>query len=111
LGLDTGVVDYNYESKVPPWSTPGIVQFSAFVGFFDKYVNRQKVFTVEEAVQRTSTQAALNYGLEGRGEIREGCYADIVLMDLPNLKVMGTPLDSRQPPKGIEYVFVNGRLS
>jgi len=34
--------------------------------------------------------------------------ARIVLMDLPMLKVMGTPLESRQQPKGIEYVFING---
>jgi len=108
VGLDTGVVDYKHESKVPPWSTPGITQYSAFVGFFDKYVNKQKVFTVEQAVQKTSTQAAKNYNIKGRGVIKEGCFADIVLMDLPNLKVMGTPLESRQPPRGIEYVFVNG---
>ena len=31
-------------------------------------------------------------------------------MNLTNLKVMGTPLDSRQPPRGIEYVFVNGDI-
>jgi len=108
VGLDTGVVDYKWERQTPPWSTPGITQYSAFVGFVDKYVNRLKVFTLEQAVQKTSTQAAINYRLKGRGVIKEGSYADIVLMDLPNLKVMGTPLDSRRQPRGIEYVFVNG---
>jgi len=55
-----------------------------------------------------SVRGAVNYGLDVRGVIREGCYADVVLMDLPNLRVVGTPLEPRQPPKGIEYVFVNG---
>ena len=108
VGLDTGVVDYDYESKSPPWSTPGVVQFSAFVGFLDKYVNKLKLMTLEQAVHKTSTQAALRHGLKGRGIIKEGSYADIVLLDLPNLKVMGTALQPKQPPKGIEHVFVNG---
>jgi N-acyl-D-aspartate/D-glutamate deacylase len=34
--------------------------------------------------------------------------ADIVLMDLPGLKVTGTQLNTRSKPKGIEYVIVNG---
>ena len=108
VGLDTGVVDYKHESKTPPWSVPGITQYSAFVGFFDKYVNKQKVFTLEQAVQKTSTLVAKHYNLKGRGVIKEGAFADIVLMDLPNLKVTGTPLEPRKQPKGIEYVIVNG---
>jgi len=29
-------------------------------------------------------------------------------MDLPKVKVTGTPLEPRKQPKGIEYVVVNG---
>ena len=71
-------------------------------------MNRQKVFTLEQAVQKTSTLVARHYNLKGRGVIKEGAFADIVLMDLPNLKVTGTPLEPRKQPMGIEYVFVNG---
>ncbi len=108
VGLDTGVDDYMWEPDVPPWPIPGINNYSAYVGFFDKFVIRQKVLTLEEAVYKTSTIVAERHNLKGRGFIKEGGYADIVLMDLSNLKVMGTPLDTRIPPKGIEYVFVNG---
>lgn len=108
VGLDTGVVDYKHEPKIPPLDAPVISEFSAFVGFFDKFVNRMKVLTLEQAVQKTSTLTAERHKIEGRGVIKEGCYADIVLMDVSNLKVTGTPLEPRQQPKGIEYVFVNG---
>jgi N-acyl-D-aspartate/D-glutamate deacylase len=108
VGLDTGVDDYKWEADVPPWSVPGINSYSAYVGFFDKFVNRQKVLTLEEAVYKTSTHVAERHNLKGRGVINEGGYADIVLMDLPKLKVMATPLETRIPPRGIEYVIVNG---
>jgi len=70
VGLDTAVVDYSYQSDVPPWSVPGMNTYSAFVGFFEKFVVKQKVFTLEEAVHKTSTQAAERHNLEGRGVIR-----------------------------------------
>ena len=46
--------------------------------------------------------------LKGRGVIREGYYADIVLMDLPRMRVAATLLEPRRQPEGIEYVIVNG---
>ncbi|MCW4048363.1 MAG: amidohydrolase family protein, partial [Candidatus Bathyarchaeota archaeon] len=108
LGIDTGVDDYKYESKSPPWMLPRINAYAAFPGFFQKFVKRDKVFTVEQAVFKTSTQAAIRHEIKGRGVIKKGAYADILLMDLKKLKVTGTPLKPRQKPSGIEYVLVNG---
>jgi len=108
VGLDISATDYAHEEKIPPWSIPGISTFSAYVGFYDKFVKRQKALSLEEAVYKTSAYVAERHKLKGRGMIREGYFADIVLMNLENLKIMGTPLQPRIPPKGIEYVFVNG---
>ena len=96
------------EKKPEPRPPPRISSFSAYVGFFNKFVKRQKALTLEQAVYKTSTQVAIRHKLEGRGVIKEGSFADIVLMDFPNLKVTGVPLDPAKQPKGIEYVFVNG---
>ena len=108
VGVDTGLDDYKWESEVPPWSQPRIGTYSAFVGFYEKFVNKQKIFSLEQAVHKTSTQAAKRHSLKGLGVIKEGSFADIVLMDLPNMKVTATPLEARNQPKGIEYVIVNG---
>ncbi len=108
VGVDTGLDDYKWESEVPPWSQPRIGTYSAFVGFYEKFVNKQKIFSLEQAVHKTSTQAAKRHCLKGLGVIKEGSFADIVLMDLPNMKVTATPLEARNQPKGIEYVIVNG---
>jgi hypothetical protein len=32
-------------------------------------------------------------------------------MDIPKLKILATEIETRQHPKGIEYVLVNGELA
>jgi len=108
VGLDTSVFDTKWEAKSPPYSFPGINTFSAFPMFFIKYMRDGDLFTLEEAVRKTSTMAARVHNIKGRGVLKEGAYADIVLMDIPKLKVLGDEIETRKHPKGIEYVFVNG---
>jgi N-acyl-D-amino-acid deacylase len=52
--------------------------------------------------------AARVHNLKGRGLISEGSYADIVLLDVPNIRVLSDETETRRHPKGVEYVFVNG---
>jgi len=108
VGLDTSVFDTEWEMKTPPYTFPGINTFSAFPMFYIKYVRDSNLFTLEEAVQKTSTMAARVHNLEDRGVLKEGAYADIVLMDVPGLKVLGDEIETRRHPDGIEHVFVNG---
>ncbi len=108
VGLDTLVQDEKYQAKNPPWSLPGINTFAAFPIFYKSLVNERKVFSLEEAVQKTSVMAARVHNLEGRGTIGKGSYADIVLMDLPHLKIEANEIEPRKYPDGVKYVFVNG---
>lgn len=108
VGLDTSVFDDKIQAKNPPYSIPGINTYSAYPIFYIRFVRDGSIFTLEEAVQKTATMPARVHNLNGRGILREGGYADIVLMDLPDLKVLGDLLEPRRYPKGIEYVFVNG---
>lgn len=108
VGLDTMVCDDKYQAKNPPYGIPGINSFAAFPIFYKTYVNEKKTFTLEEAVQKTSTMTAKVHNLKGRGTINKGSYADVVLMDLPGLKIEANEIEPRIYPEGIEYVFVNG---
>ena len=108
LGLDTVFYDDKRESPEPTRSIPGINYYSGFPIIYDRFVKKEKVLTLQEAVQATSTRAAKVHNLEGRGVIAEGGYADIVLMDYENLEIRSTELETRQHPGGIEYVLVNG---
>ena len=108
VGLDVSVFDDKIQNKNPPYSMPPINTYSAYPLFYIKFVREGDLFTLNEAVQKTATMAARVHNMEGRGILQEGSYADIVLMDLPNLEVLGNELEPRKYPKGIEYVFVNG---
>ena len=63
-----------------------------------------------EAIRRMTTLAASAVGIEKRGELREGYYADVVVMDWANLQVRHDYLKPRDSVDGIKYVFVNGTL-
>lgn len=109
VGLDTSVFDDKWEMKSPPYSFPGMNTFNAYPLFIIKYVRDGDVFTLEEAVQKTATMPARVHNLQGRGVIQEGGYADIVLIDIPRLKILSTELETRRYPEGIIHVFVNGQ--
>lgn len=108
IGLDTMVNDDEYQRESPPYSIPGINSFAAYPIFFNKLVKEKKTFTLEEAVQKTSAMAAKVHNLKGRGALMVNGFADIVIMDLPNLNVTADEIEPRRYPEGIEYVFVNG---
>ncbi|MDR3128843.1 MAG: dihydroorotase [Tannerellaceae bacterium] len=50
----------------------------------------QGIFTVEKIVEKMSHAPAILYGIEGRGFIRPGYYADLVLVD-PSVSYTVTP--------------------
>jgi N-acyl-D-aspartate/D-glutamate deacylase len=79
--------------------------------FFIKYVRDENLFSLEEAVNKTSTMAARVHNLKGRGILKEGAYADVVLMNIPKLNILATEVEPRIHPEGIEYVLVNGVLA
>ena len=108
VGMDTSARDAQWEGKHPPYGIPSSNTFDAFARFFTQFVRDEPIFSLEEAVLKTSTQAAKVHGLKGRGVIEPGSYADIVLMDLPGLQTPADVMEPRRHPKGIEYVFVNG---
>ena len=110
LSLDQSVYDAKYQMEKPPYRFPGRNAFTAFPAFINKMVKEIKVFTLEQCIYKMSTAAAEHHNLKGRGRITPGSYADVTLFDFEGLKVVNTPVEPRQHPKGIEYVIVNGEI-
>ena len=48
--------------------------------------------------------------LEGRGSLKEGHWADVVVFDLATLDDAATYEAPRTSPRGIDYVIVNGQV-
>lgn len=60
-------------------------------------------------IRRLTQEAAAHFGLEGRGSIRTGYYADIVLINPPAVSDGATYEEPSRLSEGIEWVFINGR--
>ena len=49
-----------------------------------RYVFDKKLLDIETAVYKCTGLPAKEFGIENRGMIREGYFADVLLMDAPN---------------------------
>jgi N-acyl-D-amino-acid deacylase len=85
--------------------------FGTFPRVFSKFVKQEKVLSIEDAVRKMTSFPAKRFGLGNRGLLTEGYSADIVVFDIDRIEDKATYEDPSRYPEGIEYVFVNGRLT
>ncbi|MFY9550362.1 MAG: D-aminoacylase [Thermoanaerobaculia bacterium] len=74
------------------------------------YVRDEKVIRLEEAVRKMTSFPAEAAGLQGRGLVREGFAADLVVVDLAKVQDLATYEEPRRYSAGFPYVVVNGAL-
>jgi len=75
------------------------------------YVREQGILTLPEAIRRMTALPAATFGLTGRGVVRAGCWADLVVFDPVCVGERGTYTSAVAYPAGIEMVLVNGRIA
>jgi N-acyl-D-amino-acid deacylase len=76
-----------------------------------RYVRELKALSLEDAIQKLTNRPARRLGLAGRGLIRQGYYADIVIFNPDTVQDQATYGDPKQYSTGIEIVIVNGRVA
>lgn len=79
--------------------------FPRVLGFYSRKLN---LFPLETAVHKMTGLTAATFGLAGRGRVKEGCAADLVLFDADEIGEAATFARPIQAAKGIETVIVNG---
>lgn len=82
--------------------------YGNFARVLGKYTRDEKVLTLPEAVRRLSALPATNLGLDHRGFIREGMFADVVVFDPATIADRATFDKPHQYAIGMKQVFVNG---
>ncbi len=82
--------------------------YGNFARLLGHYVREEKVIPLEEAVHRLSGLPATNLGLDGRGFLREGMFADVVVFDPAQIADRATFEQPHQYAVGMTHVFVNG---
>ena len=74
-------------------------------------VLRSLGFSLEEAVNRMTALPAKRFGIDGRGTIAKGAFADIAVWREKDFKGVATYDKPHAFSTGMEHVFVNGTLS
>jgi N-acyl-D-amino-acid deacylase len=73
-----------------------------------RYVRELKVLTLEDAIRKMSSLPAKTFRFDGRGELREGNWADLVILDADKVGDPSTYRDPHHYAVGVPHVFVNG---
>lgn len=82
--------------------------YGNFARLLGKYVRDEKVIELREAIRRLTSQPAANLKIEGRGSLKSGYFADVVVFDPAKIQDHATFENPHQYATGVRDVFVNG---
>jgi N-acyl-D-amino-acid deacylase len=104
VGIDAGAraADSTVTGKPHPRA------YGSFPRILCRYVRERKVIPLEDAVRKFTALPAARVGLDDRGVIKEGMYADVTVFNPETVCDRATFEDPVQTSVGIEHVIVNG---
>jgi len=82
--------------------------YGTFPRILRKYVREEHKLTLEDAIRKFSALPAQRLRLEGRGLLRVGMWADVVIFDPATVRDLATFDNPNQLSQGMVYVLVNG---
>jgi N-acyl-D-amino-acid deacylase len=82
--------------------------YGNFARVLGRYVREEKLIPLAEAIRRLAALPAENLGLEGRGVLRVGGYADVVAFDPKTIGDRATYDAPHRFATGMRHVLVNG---
>jgi N-acyl-D-amino-acid deacylase len=84
--------------------------FGCYPRVLSRYVREAGALSWEQAIQKMTGLPAALLNLPDRGCLREGAWADVVVLDPERVADGATFSEGRLPPAGIEWVLVNGQV-
>ena len=82
--------------------------FGTYPRILCRWTGSGKLFSSETAIHKMTGLPAKKIGLNGRGLIQKGYFADLVIFDPSTIKDQADFDNPFQYPTGIEYVIING---
>ncbi len=83
--------------------------YGTFARVLGRYVRDEKLLSLELAVHKMTGLPAKNLGLDRRGFLKEGYFADVVVFDPAAVRDRATYEKPHQYSEGVRHVFVNGQ--
>ncbi|MBP3634591.1 MAG: amidohydrolase family protein [Oscillospiraceae bacterium] len=90
--------------------TANLQYYMSMFWFFIRYVRELKALPLEQALTKVTSIPAAHFGLQGRGVLKEGNFADINVFDLEALRINATFSQPNRYCSGMDYVIVNGTI-
>lgn len=84
--------------------------FGTYPRVLGHYVRELGILTLEDAIRKMTSLPAQRLGLDDRGLLRRGYWADVVVFDPERVIDKATFEAPKQYPEGIEHVLVNGTV-
>lgn len=103
IGSDSGARD--------PEGASGMTHprsYGTYPKILGEYVRDEGVLPLEEAVRKMTSAVATRVGLQGRGQIQEGWFADLVIFDPESIGQIATYTEPHALSEGVVHVLVNG---
>jgi N-acyl-D-amino-acid deacylase len=82
--------------------------YGNFARLLGRYVREERLIPLAEAVRRLSALPAENLGLERRGRLAPGYFADVVVFDPATVADRATFEEPHRLAVGVSHVLVNG---
>ena len=95
---------------LPHDSAPHPRLWGTFPRVLGHYARGLNLFPLETALYKMTGLTAKTFGLEDRGVLKEGAFADVAIFDAGTVDEAATFAKPIQPAKGIETVIVNGQV-
>ena len=95
-------------SGIPYDGKPHPRGFGSFPRFLGKYVRDERLMSMSEAIYKITMLPAKIFGIQKRGIIKKGAFADIVVFDPARIIDRATFDKPFLKSEGIHYVVING---
>lgn len=96
---------------IPVGDKPHPRLWGTFPRVLGHYCRDVGLFPLETAVWKMTGLTARNFGLQGRGMLKVGQHADIVVFDAAGIRDAADYTEPTSPAEGIDAVIVNGTIT
>lgn len=90
--------------------TPSYLFYGCYPKFIHRYVFEKNLLDLPTAISRCTGMPAKEFNIKNRGLIKEGYFADILVMDAQNFKTKAVFRNPAQDPEGMKMVMINGKV-
>jgi len=84
--------------------------FGAFPKVIHEYVLNKKLLSWEGAIRKMSSLPAKKFGLQKRGALLEGNFADVLVLDPEKINGPASKENPYQYSSGVDFMLVNGKV-